>query len=213
MPMRNVADRDRWLALGLLAAALALAYLLFVHPWWTVPMRDTGASIEALQQRELRARMQLQQAADVSQRLAEARKLEAQAPAFLREDSAELATAGLVQRLETVVAQASPGNRACAISNRSPSESREGQERFERVTVHVRMRCGNPELAAVLHALEGGTPRLFVDNLSIIAQGFFAMPGRRARQGDGGLDVEFDLYGFLRPLPGRAPAREVADAP
>ena len=36
--MRNDrADRDRWLALGLLLAALALAYLVLVHPWWTAP--------------------------------------------------------------------------------------------------------------------------------------------------------------------------------
>ena len=198
--MQRVADRDRWLALGLLAAALALAYLVLVHPWWTVPMRDAGASIEALQQRELRARMQLQQAGEVSTRLQAAQSLEARAPAFLPETSAELATAGLLQRLDTVVAQASPGNRACAISNSTPTESRQAQERFERVTVRVRLRCGNPEVAAVLHALEGGTPRLFIDNLSIISQGFFAAPGRNASQRDYGLDVEFDLYGFLRPV-------------
>ena len=197
--MRNVADRDRWLALALLAALLGLAYLVFVHPWWTVPVRETDAKIDALQQRELRARMQLQQAGAIAARLQAAQALEARAPTFLREDSAEMATAGLVQRLETVVAQASPGNRSCAINNRTPSEARQTQERFERVTVRVRLRCGNPETAAILHALEGGTPRLFVDNLSILSQGFFAMPGRNGAQRDYGLDVEFDLYGFLRP--------------
>src|SRR3546814_9450763 len=64
--------------------------------------------------------------------------------------------------------------------------------------------CSSDLLASVLHALEGGTPSLFIDNLSIIAQGFFNLPGRRASQRDGGLDVEFDLYGYLRPAPGQA---------
>lgn len=215
--MQPVTDRDRWLALALLAGVLLLAYLVLVHPWWTVPMRELGARIDSMQQRELRARMQLQQADAVAQRLRQAQALEARAPSFLREDSAELATAGLVQRLETVVSQASPGNRSCAISNRTPTTTRQGQERFERVVVHVRIRCGNTELASVLHALEGGTPSLFIDNLSIIAQGFFNLPGRSASQRDGGLDVEFDLYGYLRPAPGQAPSQTPstggADAP
>jgi general secretion pathway protein M len=111
-----------------------------------------------------------------------------------------------------VVAQASPGNRGCAISNRSPVES-PSRERFAKVTVQVRMRCGNPELAAVLHALESESPRLFVDNLNILSQGFFFLPGQNRGQG-GGLDVSFDLYGYLRPLPNAArPAAEVTRAP
>jgi general secretion pathway protein M len=64
--------------------------------------------------------------------------------------------------------------------------------------VQVRLRCGTPELAAVLHALESGSPRLFVDNLNILAQRYFFMPGQNANQA-GGLDVSFDLYGYLRP--------------
>ena len=197
MPTRP--DRDRWLALGLLLAGLAVAYLVLLHPWWTAPMAEANARIDTLQQRELRARMQLQQAPEVARRLAQAQEMEARSPAFLPEATAELATAGLVQRLEQVVAQASPGNRSCAISNRSPS-SEPHQERFTRVTVQVRLRCGSPELATVLHALEGGSPRLFVDNLNILAQRYFFMPGQNANQA-GGLDVSFDLYGYLRPRP------------
>lgn len=197
MPTRP--DRDRWLALALLLAAIAIAYLVLLHPWWTAPMLEANARIDSLQQRELRARMQLQQAPDVGRRLAQAEEMEARAPAFLPEATAELATAGLVQRLEQVVAQASPGNRSCAISNRSPS-TEPHQERFTRVTVQVRLRCGSPELATVLHSLESGSPRLFVDNLNILAQRYFFMPGQNANQA-GGLDVSFDLYGYLRPRP------------
>jgi general secretion pathway protein M len=193
-----VSKRDRWLALGLLGGALALAYLALVHPWWTVPMLAEGKRIAALQQRELRARMQLGQAAQVRQALARARQQQARSPGFLPESSAELATAGLIKRLETVVGEASPGNRSCAITNRSPL-SEPSADRFTRVAVQVRLRCGVPETGAVLHALESGTPRLFVDNLNILAQRYFAMADQVSQSG--GLDVSFDLHGYLRPRP------------
>lgn len=191
-------DRDQWLALGLLLAVMALAYLVLVHPWWTAPMLEAQERIDTLQQRELRQRMQLEQAPQVAQRLAQVQAQQTRQPGFLPETSAELATAGLVQRLEGVVAQASPGNRSCAISNRSPlSEPR--RDRYARVVVQVRLRCGSPELATVLYALESGAPRLFVGNLNILSSRGYFLPGNTQPTGDGGLDVSFDLYGYLRP--------------
>ena len=196
-PLPN--DRDRWLALGLLVAALALAYFVLLHPWWTAPMLVENTRIEALQDRDLRVRTQLAQAPEVEKRLAQVEAEQRTRPGFLPEATPELATAGLVQRLEAVVAQASPGNRSCAITNRSPmSDVR--PERFPRVTVQVRLRCGAPELAAVMHSLEGGSPRVFVDNLNILAQRYFFMPGQN-RSGSGGLDVSFDMFGYIRPRP------------
>lgn len=202
-----VTDRDRWLALALLAGALLLGYLLLVHPWWTLPMQETGARIQTLRERELRMRTQLQQAPAVQQRLTAVLAQQAQRPGFLPEASAELATAGLVQRLEAVVKQASPGNRSCAIANQSPLPQA-ARERLARVTVQVRLRCGTPELAGVLHALESGSPRLFVDNLNILSQRYAYMG---ADNGTGGLDVTFDLYGYLRPG-AAAPAAPVPGA-
>lgn len=201
-----VTDRERWIALGLLLGVLGLAYLLLVHPWWTVPLRETNARIEQLQERDARLRAQIAQAPLVQRQLQAAQAQLSAQPGFLPESSAELATAGLVQRLEGVVQQASPGNRSCAIQNRSPVPDA-GRERYPRVVVQVRMQCGAPELAAVLYALEAGTPRLFVDNLNVLAQRFNFGPaeaGSTAGQGTG-LDVSFDLVGYLRPQAG-APA-------
>ncbi|MGS1080402.1 type II secretion system protein GspM [Pseudoxanthomonas beigongshangi] len=188
-------DRDRWLALGLLVTVLLLGYLVLVHPWWTQPMLEVNERIHALRERELRVRTQLQQAPAVEKQLAAALALQAQRPGFLGEASTELATAGLVQRLESVVKEASPGNRSCGIANQSPLPQAAG-ERFARVAVQVRLRCGTPELAAVLHALESGSPRLFVDNLNILSSNYAYMA---PEGGTGGLDVTFDLYGYLKP--------------
>ena len=199
-----IADRDRWLALAILAGLLALAYLVLVHPWWTVPMREVGERIDGLQQRDLRVRMELAQAPQVQERLAEVRETAARMPGFMAERSTELATAALIARLETAVLEASPGNRSCAIRNRSPmTESRQG--RFPRALVQVRLNCGNPELAAVLHSLESGSPRLFVDNLNVLApRQVFGRSGVGAQ--GAGLDITFDLYGYLQPVPAAAGA-------
>lgn len=196
-------DRDRWLALGILAGLLLLAYLVLVHPWWTVPMLEVEGRIGDLQQRDLRARMELRQAPEVDKRLQAVRAEAERVPGFMPQRSPELATSALVQRLETAVLEASPGNRSCAIINRSPlTEAR--QQRFPRVAVQVRLRCGNPELATVLHSLESGSPRLFVGNLNILTLANFRSRGGMEMQGSGGLDVSFDLYGYLQPPPGAA---------
>lgn len=203
-----VTARDRWLALALLVATLAAAYLVLVHPWWTRPMRELGSRIEMLQARELRVRRELEQAPQVREALERARETMLEAPGFMPQASVELATAALVQRLEQAVLDASPGNRSCAISNRSPMTGGR-TERYPRATVQVRLRCGNPELAAVLHSLETGTPRLFVDNLNILSQRHTVAAGTAS----GGTDVSFDLSGHVLPGPGTAPGPGRAAAP
>jgi general secretion pathway protein M len=207
-----VTDRERWTALGLLVGLLAVAYLVLVHPWWTLPLMETNARIEQLQERDARLRAQIAQAPIVSRQLQAAQQRLASQPGFLAENSAELATAGLVQRLEAVVQQASPGNRSCAIQNRSPVPDA-GRERYPRVVVQVRLQCGAPELATVLHALEAGTPRLFVDNLTVLAQRFNFGPVESGTGQGTGLDVSFDLVGYLRPRPAAAPAPGGPGAP
>lgn len=195
--MHTIPERDRWLALGLLLAVVGVVYLAVVHPWWTRPMLEFDRSIEAIQQRELRARMQLKQRNTVERQLLAARRLESREPVFLHEASVELATAALAKRIETAVAQASPGNSACAIGNRAPGVPGGSAERFERVVVRVRMRCGNGELAKVLHALESGSPALFVEHFNVTGlDRHSAAPAA----GAGGLDVEFELHGFLQPV-------------
>lgn len=210
------AERDRWVALALLVAALGLAYLVLLHPWWTVPMLDVQARIETLRERELRVRTQLEQADEVQRLLALAQSRQAGAAGFLPEATTELATAGLVQRLETVVAQASPGNAACAITNRVPANRATPDGGHVQVAVQVRLNCGVPELVSVLHALEGGAPRLFVEDFNLLPIRRYVLGANRT-QGNGGVDAAFNLVGYLRPaapvVPARAGATGGDDAP
>jgi general secretion pathway protein M len=196
------AERDRLLAMCLLLAVLGLLYLVVVHPLFTQPLRVADARIADLRDRDARVRALLAQAPQINKRLSE---LDARgnAAGFLAEPTTELATAALIQELERVVEEVSPGNRGCAITNRAPLSGEPPPGRFHRVAVQVRLRCGNAETLAVLHALESARPYLFVDTLNISSQRYFAIPGNNPPQ-EGGLDVSFDLYGYLRPAPGAA---------
>ena len=194
--------RDRWLALGLLLAVLGVLWLLLVWPLFGQPLQQAEAQLSDLQTRDARLRSLLAQKPLVAQRLS---TLDARGggSGFLNEPTAELATAALIQQLEQVVGEASPGSRGCALVNRTPLGDEAQNGRYRRVTVQVRLRCGNAETLAVLHALQSARPYLFVDALAITAQRYFAVPGSGQPQ-EGGLDVNFNLYGYLRPGQGGA---------
>lgn len=193
--------RDRWLALALLLATLVLVCLLLVHPLFIAPLREVDAQVAALQERQQRIALQLRQAPQIAQRLQQAQQQLALQPGFMDEISPELAASALVQRLETAVRQASPGNRSCAISDRSPLPA-DHSGRFVRVAIQARLRCGNRELIAVLHVLESGSPYLEIARLDILAQNASALPGTHGTA----LDASFELAGYLHPLPGDATA-------
>jgi general secretion pathway protein M len=192
--MRPVPERARILATA--GLVLALAYLVLLHWWWTAPMLAMGDEIAKLRNEELALRMEIAQKPDLERELARVRAFEAGNPGFLPETNKELATAALVQRLESVVAAASPQPGRCQITARTPSEPRT-QEPFTRATVQVRLRCGVAELGAVLHSLESGSPQLFVNNLDLLSLSSYMGAGPDG----GGVEVGFDLYGYLSTPP------------
>lgn len=189
---------ERWRVLGGAFIALAIAYLLLVHWWFTAPMLAMGSEIETMREQEQALRSEAAQRSQLQLKLAQVRQFEASNPGFLPETSRELASAGLVQRLQQVVASASPNPNSCQITAQTPTDM-PTQEPFPRVMVQVRLRCGMGELAAVLHALESGSPQLFIDNLDLLSRRSYLATGT---EGGGGLDVSFDLYGYLKSAPG-----------
>ena len=188
----TIPDRRRVLA-GVLVALL-LAYLVLVHWWFTAPMLAMGDDIESLRDEEQGLLAEVAQAPELRLKLAQVREFESRNPGFLPEGSRELASAGLVQRLQQVVASASPNQNACQITAQTPTDM-PSREPFQRVMVQVRLRCGNSELAAVLYALESGSPQLFIDNLDLLSRRSYLAAGS---EGSSGLDVSFDLYGYLK---------------
>ena len=200
--------------LALIAVLTALAYFVGVHWWFTAPMLEMGDRIEELRTQELALRMESRQRPEIEKRLAQVQQFEAANPGFLPEGNKDLASTGLLQRLESVVQSSSPQPEACTITARTPADPGVGkQDPYPRVVVQVRLRCGMGELASVLHALESGSPQLFVDNLDILSRRSYLAAG-----GEGGaLDVSFDLYGYLSPsapnVGAAAPAPAAPPAP
>jgi len=194
---RPLPDRSRTLALAF--AVLVLGYLVLLHWWFTAPMLRMGGEIEDLRAQEQSLRLESAQRPKLEQRLAQVRAFEAGNPGFLPEANKELASAGLVQRLQQVVSSASPNPNACQITAQTPTDM-PTQEPFPRVMVQVRLRCGMRELSAVLHALESGSPQLFIDNLDLLSRRSYLTTGTDS---GGALDVSFDLYGYLK-VPNRS---------
>jgi general secretion pathway protein M len=192
---RSPARDARIRGVALIAVLAGLAYFVGVHWWFTAPMLAMGEQIGTLRKEELALRMESRQRAEIERRLAQVQQFEAANPGFLPEGNKELATAGLVQRLEQVVQAGSPRPESCQITARTPADAVAGKEPYPRVVVQVRLRCGMGELAAVLHALESGSPQLFVDNLDILSRRSYLAAGSEG----GALDVSFDLFGYLAP--------------
>lgn len=188
--------RDRVLAISLVVAALMLVYLLFVHWPLVMPHLALREELITLRDQEASLRATAAQQPTLQARLAEVAAAEARNPGFLAEDSFDLATAGLMQRLELVVSASTTEADRCQVVNKTPYKSRE-KERFERVTVKVRMRCEVEEFANVLHEIEGGSPQLFVGDLNMISRRptFNRRLNRPPQRGY--VDISFDLYGYL----------------
>jgi general secretion pathway protein M len=196
-PRTEASLRDRVLALGLLLGLVALAYLVVLHGRWTAPMLDVRRELAELRGQELRLRMQAGQRAALDARIAEVRAFEADDAAFLTEPGAALASAALVQRLESLVAEP-PGERstgACTLSHRTP-KTVAVDEPFQRIVVQARLRCPMAALGRLIGALETGQPRLFIDRLSV--RNARAFGGMDAPTAEPVLDVGFDVYGYLR---------------
>jgi general secretion pathway protein M len=203
VPRPRAEQKDRLYALGLLVLVVALAYGVGLHWWWSAPMIAMEDRIEELRQQELQARMELRQKPVIEKRLVEVRRLEAANPGFLPEASAELAQAGLTQRIESQIAAVSPDHGACTIVQRTPTPWAGAAETYQRVVVQVRLLCGMNELSALLHAFESGRPQLFIGNLNIISQHNFNQENGTI-DSSAPLNISFDLYGYLRTGAARA---------
>jgi general secretion pathway protein M len=57
------------------------------------------------------------------------------------------------------------------------------------------------EMTTIMHSLEGGSPQLFIDNLDLLSRRSYLAAGGDTSSG---LDVSFDLYGYLKTPQGRA---------
>lgn len=188
-------DRARPTAILLALIALALAYFIGVHWWFTAPHLAIAAEMRDLREQELDYRRKAAARKGIEQRLAAVRAQEASSAAFLPEADFDAAAAGLIQRIEQAVVDFQRSEQTCQILGKTPTPSTV-EEPFERVTVTVRMRCSFEELAPILHKLESGQPMLFVEETQIARWAGYRDP--QTGKALSTLDVRFNVYGYTR---------------
>ena len=196
--MQLLPDREnnRPLALGLLVIALILVYLVGFH-WFIVRHVDYGDQISQLESQAARFKAAVARRPLLEERLEELRVERLDSALFLPQGNFNTAAAALVRRLRDTISSEAEQADLCTVTatqNRPDSDP----ERFEQVTVNVRMSCPLPDLVRIFYELENNVPLIFVDNLVVTQR---LTRDRRQRRGDiaayGQLDVRFNMYGFL----------------
>lgn len=206
------AKHGRVLALTLLLIVLLLGYAAGVHWWFVSPLWQSRQQMIELRDEEARFRAIAQQRDAIRDALSKVRSFESENPGFLSEANFDLAASAMIQRLQEQVDLLAGGER-CKLVSRTPFRGNRGVRGdkeeagpFEKVTIKVQMLCEMDYFGPLLHGLEGGSPQLFVSDLTINSRRGAIGSVRPPRGGQpptaGTLDQRFDLYGYLRRSPG-----------
>lgn len=195
-------NANRFTAIGLLLAAVAVVYLVFFHFTFVQPWVQAGDRLEKLEKQLANFLAVSAQRDELKKQLAKVRRFQTNNDYFLQEDTVSLAGAALASRLKQIVEHNKSSAESCRVITTRTQDARD-PERFKRVIVQVRMHCDIDDLQKVLYELESGSPLVFLDNVSVYQNQV------RARGGgfrDLFLDVRFDMYGYIRK-PGGAATR------
>jgi general secretion pathway protein M len=200
---------QRLLAVALLLLLAALAYVLLLHWWFVAPMGQISADMRDLRDTHSRYAAAIAQKPALQQRLAALGAGQAASAAFLPTDDPNAAAGDLMQRVVDVVGQNTTGG-SCTVSQKMPlpNPPADAGEPYRKAAVSVSLSCDMQPLAAVLNALEQGTPYLFVDDL-----GIYRNPVAAQQNAATPLEVQFTLSGYVRPAHGTAAPTRVGGAP
>jgi general secretion pathway protein M len=179
---------------------VAVAIYMIGFRWAFVAHDEISGEMAELAETSFRFRQLAGQREQLEQRLTDIRAFESQNTYFLPESSFDLAAAGLSTRLKQVITDHARKPDRCQVLS-SQNNRIQNNDPYQRVTVQIRMRCEMEDFARVLHALENGTPLLFVDELNIYQQPVFDM---NYQQNMGSLDATFNLSGYIRQPTGSA---------
>lgn len=199
MPLPPLASRA--LALLILLAMIAIAYLGVVQPIWdkAVATRQSIEDMQAAIERYRRVAAELPARRTL---LAALRQQQAVSEGFLEGPNDALIAAQLQNRVKALV-EAAHGELK---STQVLPVQEEGK--YRRVTIRAQAALDLPGAQQVLYGVETASPLLFLDNVALRSR---SSDRRRDRvTEDPTLDVRFDVYGYLR---GTKPAPQSAAVP
>jgi general secretion pathway protein M len=186
---------SRLTATLILVIVVLLVYLGCFH-WFILRHLEYSAEIDELSEQLGRYQRVAAQRGDYETLLQGLENRKSDENLFLEGDDFNEAAAGMSERLSQMISVQAEDS--CQIVSRQPVRPRV-QERFEKVTVNVRMRCGIEDLKKVLYALESGVPMVIADEVTVIKP----RSRRRSsanREPEAGqlLDIRFNMSGYLR---------------
>ncbi|TPG06442.1 general secretion pathway protein GspM [Rhodanobacter glycinis] len=209
MKMTALNARDsRIAAIGLLLLALLLAYVVLLHWWFVAPLQQIRSEMADLRDTHSRYAAAIAEKPTLQKRIAALGAGQAASSAFLAADDPNTAAADLMQRVVDVVGS-NTARGSCVVSQKMPlpNPPASAGEPYRKAAVSISLSCDIEPLAAVLQALEQGTPYLFIDDLSIYRNPVAAQQDHAAP-----LEVQFTLSGYVRPARGApAPASRSTD--
>jgi general secretion pathway protein M len=185
----------RMTAVLILVIVLLLVYLGCFH-WFLLRHGDYSAEISDLSEQLGRYQRVAAQRGAYENLLQSLQDRKSDENLFLDGIDFNEAAAGMSERLSQMISV--QADDSCQIISRQPVQPRV-QERFARVTVNVRMRCGIEDLKKILHSLETSVPMVIADEITIIK------PRSRRRRANAQepeagelLDIRFNISGYLR---------------
>lgn len=195
--MALVADQggSRLTAILLLVIFLLLVYLSCFH-WFILQHGEYGSEIADFSQQLGRYQRIAAQRSLYTEQLQTLQNRKSDENLFLEGSDFNEAAAGMSERLSQMISIQAEDS--CQIVSRQPVKPRV-QERFEKVTVNVRMRCNIDDLKKILYSLETGVPMVIADKVTVIKP----RARRRVRKdqpipAQNTLDIRFNMSGYLR---------------
>ncbi|MEP6897979.1 MAG: type II secretion system protein GspM [Rhodanobacter sp.] len=196
MKLSRLKPREsRIAAVLLLLFLLVLAYFALLHWWFVAPLRQTRIDMTDLRDTHSRYAAAIAEKPALQKRIAALGAGQATSSAFLAADDPNTAAADLMQRVVDVVASTTQSDN-CVVSQKTlvPNPPTPPGEPYRKAAVSITLSCDIEPLAAVLQALEQGTPYLFIDDISMYRNPVVAAQGHGAP-----LEVQFTLSGYVRP--------------
>jgi len=191
--LKNLPNKSRLTALGLLLLAVLTVYFLLFAPFFAA----SGDYSERIDDLEFKLQKLRRTAAEKDlwlKRLEEIKQQGESEGRLISRETAALASADLQTQIKDAV------NRVGGelISTQVIPERKE--EQFTRVAVKLRMTGSTQMLRDVLHSFEANKPLLFVENLNIrpIRNMQPQLPGRKPPKVADKLSVDFDVVGYMR---------------
>ncbi len=194
--MQVIPDKNnsKTTALLLLFIAALLMYLLVFH-WFVVRHVDYAEEIGDLRTQLVRFQTVAAQHPSLQAQLGQIRNSQKDKNLFLKEpefDEAAAAMSGRIGKMVNTLADDS-----CQIVSRQPVRPRV-QERYQKVTVNVRMRCNAEDFLQILYGMESGTPLMLVDDLNIIRPRTRRRSNKAPAPAQAVLDIRFNVSGYLK---------------